>query len=38
MVGANVLNKQPRTADKGGYSPLGVGEGLTSPHLKRSSM
>jgi hypothetical protein len=37
-VAANILNKQSRRADKGWSSSLGgggLGEGLTSPHLKR---
>ena len=33
-VAANILNKQPRTADKGCPSAWGLGEVLTTPHLK----
>ena len=33
-VAANILNKQPRTADKGWYFSLGVGRGVTTPHRK----
>jgi len=31
-VAANILNKQSRTADKGGPPALGLGVGLTTPH------
>jgi len=34
-VGANVLNKQSRTADKGWSYSLGLGEVLTTPHYKK---
>jgi len=34
MVAANVWNNQSWTADKGWSSSLGVGEVLTTPHLK----
>jgi hypothetical protein len=34
MVAANILNKQSRTADKGWSSSSGLGEMLTTPHLK----
>jgi hypothetical protein len=33
-LAANILNKQPRTDDKGWSSSLGVGRGLTTPHRK----
>jgi hypothetical protein len=33
-VVANILNKQSRTSDKGCSSSLGLGEVLTTPHLK----
>ena len=36
-VAANILNKQSRTADKGWSSSLGLGEVLTTPHLKNVS-
>jgi len=34
MVAANILNKQSRAADKGWSSSMGLGEVLTTPHLK----
>jgi hypothetical protein len=34
-VAANILNKQPRTADKGWPSSLGVGQGATTHHRKK---
>jgi hypothetical protein len=34
-VASNILNKQSRTADKGWPSSLGLGGGLTTPHLKK---
>jgi hypothetical protein len=34
-VAANIFNKQPRTADKGWSSSLGLGMGLTTPHGKK---
>jgi hypothetical protein len=34
-VDANILNKQPRAADKGWSSSLAVGRGLTTPIVKR---
>ena len=30
MAAMNILNKQPRTADKGGFSSLGVGRGVNN--------
>jgi hypothetical protein len=33
-ITANILNKHSRKADKMRSSGLGLGEGLTSPHLK----
>ena len=36
-VAANILNKQWRTADKGGPPALGLGEVLTTPHRKNIS-
>jgi len=33
-VAANILNEQSRTADKGWSHSLGLGEVLTTPHLK----
>jgi len=36
-VAANILNKQPRTAEKGGSPALGLGEVLTPPHLQNVS-
>jgi hypothetical protein len=34
---ANILNRQSRTADKGWFSSLGMGEMLTTPHRKNAS-
>jgi hypothetical protein len=34
-VAANILTKQSRTADRGWSSSLGVGQGLTTPTVKR---
>jgi hypothetical protein len=34
-LAANILNKQPRTNDKGWSSSLGVGRGATTPHHKK---
>jgi hypothetical protein len=34
-VAANILNKQSRTADKGGPPSWGLGVGLTTPHRKK---
>jgi hypothetical protein len=34
-VAANILNKQSRTADKGGRPAWGLGEVLTTPHRKK---
>ncbi|KAJ4429759.1 hypothetical protein ANN_21963 [Periplaneta americana] len=34
-VGANILNKQPWPADKGGFPAWGLGEGLTTHHVKK---
>jgi hypothetical protein len=36
-VTANILNKKPRTADKGWPSNLGVGRGSNNPHHKNVS-
>jgi len=36
-VGRNIFNKQLRTADKGWFSSLGLGEMLTTPHSKNLS-
>jgi hypothetical protein len=36
-VAANILNKQSRTADKGGPPAWGLGVGLTIPHRKKLS-
>jgi len=36
-VVANILNKQSRTADKGGPPPWGLGEVLTTPHRRNVS-
>jgi hypothetical protein len=33
-VAANILNKQSRTAGRGGPSAWRLGVGLTTPHLK----
>ena len=35
-VAANILNKQSRTAERGGLPVLGLGEVLTTPHRKKS--
>jgi hypothetical protein len=35
-VAANILNKQSRTADRGGPPACGLGEGLKSPDRKAS--
>jgi hypothetical protein len=37
-VAANILNKQSRTADKGGPPAWGLGEVLTTPHRKELIM
>jgi hypothetical protein len=34
-VTVTILNNQPRTAEKGWSSSLGVGVGLTTPHGKK---
>jgi hypothetical protein len=34
----NILNKKSRTADKGWYSNLSVGEGLITHHRKRKKL
>jgi hypothetical protein len=34
-VAANILNKQSRTADKGGPPAWELGEGLTTPHCEK---
>jgi hypothetical protein len=34
-VAANILNKQSRTATRGGPPVLGLGEVLTNPHHKK---
>jgi hypothetical protein len=34
-VAANILNKQSRTADKGGTPAWGLGVRLTTPHRKK---
>jgi len=34
MVAVSKLNKQPRTADEGWSSSLGVGRGAKNPHCK----
>jgi hypothetical protein len=36
-VAANVLNKQPRTSERGGSPAWGLGEVLTTLHLKNVS-
>ena len=36
-VAVNILNKQSRTADKGGRPVWGLGEVLTTPHHKNIS-
>jgi hypothetical protein len=36
-VAANILNKQSRTADKGGPPAWGLGGGLTTPHRKKGT-
>ena len=36
-IAANILNKQSRTADKGGTPAWGLGEVLTTPHCKNWS-
>jgi hypothetical protein len=36
-VAANILKKQPGTADKGWSSSLGFGRGATTPHRKKLS-
>jgi hypothetical protein len=33
-LATNILNKQPRSNDKGWSSSLGLGVGLTTPHRK----
>jgi hypothetical protein len=37
-IATNILNKQSRTADKGWFSSLGFGEGMTSPRGKRINL
>jgi hypothetical protein len=37
-VAVNILNKQSRAANKGWSSSFGLGEGLTTPHLKNVSL
>jgi hypothetical protein len=37
-VAANILNKQSRTADKGGPPAWGLGVGPTTPHPKKISL
>jgi hypothetical protein len=34
MAAAKILNKQSQTANKGWFSSLGLGVGLTKPHRK----
>jgi hypothetical protein len=34
----NILNNQQQTPDKGWFSSIGVGYGLTAPHLKKVSL
>jgi hypothetical protein len=36
-LAAIILNKQPRTNDKGWSSSLGVGRGVTTPHRKKKN-
>jgi hypothetical protein len=36
-VAANILNKQSRTADKGWYSSLGLGEGAKNSPQKKTA-
>ena len=37
-VAANMLNKQPWTADRGGPPAWGLVEGLTTPHRKKETV
>jgi hypothetical protein len=37
-VAVNILNKQSRTADNGWSSSSEVGQGITAPHHKKTSM
>jgi hypothetical protein len=37
QVGANILNKQSRRADKGWPSGMSVGQGLTKPRRKTNN-
>jgi hypothetical protein len=36
-VAVNILNKQPRTANKGGPPDWVLGVGLNTPHVKKSA-